>query len=127
MISEDKIKLMTKLAIYEKNIGKEDFEMNKYYKSNYISHKSFDINVGVTIALLIIFLFDFVMKFIENIERMTDFDFLVSLGTKYLSVWFVVIIFYSVITNRVFGKKYDKAKLRIDQYKESLNQLEETN
>lgn len=127
MISEDKIKLMTKLAIYEKNIGKEDFEMNKYYKSNYISHKSFDINVGVTIALLIIFLFDFVMKFIENIERMTDFDFLVSLGTKYLAVWFVVIIFYSVITNRVFGKKYDNAKLRIDQYKESLNQLEETN
>ena len=36
MLNEDKIKLMTKLALYEQGKGKESIKSNKYYKKDYI-------------------------------------------------------------------------------------------
>ena len=31
MLNNDKIRLMTKLAVYESKIGKEDIKLSKYY------------------------------------------------------------------------------------------------
>ena len=36
MISKDKIRLMTDLAIYEKRHEEDVFKINKYYKADYI-------------------------------------------------------------------------------------------
>ena len=37
MISEDKVKLMTSIAILEKREGKHCFSINRYFRSDYIS------------------------------------------------------------------------------------------
>ena len=37
MLDEQKIKLMTKLAFYEKREGKEDFKISEYYRKDYVS------------------------------------------------------------------------------------------
>ena len=37
MLDEQKIKLMTKLAFYEKTQGKEDFKISEYYLNDYTS------------------------------------------------------------------------------------------
>ena len=37
MLDEQKIKLMTKLAFYEKTQGKEDFKISEYYRKDYTS------------------------------------------------------------------------------------------
>ena len=39
MLSEEKIKIMTNLAMFEKNEGNRIFPVNRYFKSDYISSK----------------------------------------------------------------------------------------
>ncbi len=39
MLSEEKIKIMTSLAMFEKHEGKRIFPINRYFKSDYISSK----------------------------------------------------------------------------------------
>ena len=35
MLDERKVKLMTKLAMYEETQGKEDFKISEYYRKDY--------------------------------------------------------------------------------------------
>ncbi len=37
MLDERKVKLMTKLALYEETYGKEDFKISSYYRKDYAS------------------------------------------------------------------------------------------
>ena len=37
MLNENKVKMMTKMAIYEKNEGKKMLRTAKYYKGDYVS------------------------------------------------------------------------------------------
>ena len=37
MLDKEKVKLMTTLAFYEQNEGKEDFKINEYYRKDYVS------------------------------------------------------------------------------------------
>ncbi len=39
MLSEEKIKIMTNLAMFEKKEGNRIFPVNRYFKSDYISSK----------------------------------------------------------------------------------------
>ncbi len=124
MINEEKIKIMTKLASYEEHLGKQDFEVIKRMKSDYVSSKSFTTCIFVTIALLIVFAADFGTKFIDNMATFTsDFD-LVSEGFNYLAIWIFVMVVYSFISGRAYRREYDVAKQRVKVYEQQLNELE---
>lgn len=51
MISEDKVKLMTSIAILEKREGKHCFSINRYFRSDYISKHMIRAFVIYTIAV----------------------------------------------------------------------------
>ena len=53
MINNEKVKLMTKLAIYEKN-NEEDIKLSKYYKVDYVKHNILKTLITVTIAYVCI-------------------------------------------------------------------------
>ena len=36
MLDRGKVKLMTKLALYEQTQGKEDFKISEYYRKDYV-------------------------------------------------------------------------------------------
>ncbi len=38
LVNEQKVRMMTKLAIYESGKGKQDLKLAKYYKSDYIKY-----------------------------------------------------------------------------------------
>ena len=50
MINNEKVKLMTKLAIYEKK-NEEDIKLSKYYKVDYVKHNILKTLITVTIYL----------------------------------------------------------------------------
>ena len=37
MLNENKVKMMTKMAIYEKNEGKRMLKMSRYYKGDFVT------------------------------------------------------------------------------------------
>ena len=53
MLNEDKIKLMTGIAMFEKREGKRIFPVNRYFRSDYISRHMFRSFFSYTICYLL--------------------------------------------------------------------------
>jgi len=122
MANKEKIILMTKLASYENNEGRKDLKVMKRSKGDYISYNSFITCVLASIAVLIVFLADFSSKFIENLARFTDYDFIGD-GIEYLTLWVLIMAVYSFLSGRMYRKEFDEADQRINQYKKDLKEL----
>ena len=54
MLNENKVKMMTKMAIYEKNEGKEMVKTAKYYKSDYVALGVLKSLITTTLAFIMI-------------------------------------------------------------------------
>lgn len=54
MLNENKVKMMTKMAIYEKNNGKKMIRTAKYFKSDYITFGVLTTLITTTIAFIIL-------------------------------------------------------------------------
>ena len=54
MLNEDKVKLMTRMAIYEKRKGKKVMKLTKYFQSDYVSFYMIKTAAAVTMAYLIV-------------------------------------------------------------------------
>ena len=50
MLDERKVKLMTKLAMYEETQGKEDFKISEYYRKDYAGMHTICSVIWVTIG-----------------------------------------------------------------------------
>ena len=55
MINNEKVSLMTKLAIYEEK-NSEDIKLSKYYKSDYIRHNVLKTIISVSFAYVCVLL-----------------------------------------------------------------------
>lgn len=123
MLNREKVKIMTKLAMYEKSTGREDKEIMNYFKVDFISFNNFKTQVGVTIALLLIFGSETASIIMQNLPTITDYDF-IGLGKKYLIIWIGVIILYTIISSLYHRGRYNLAKKRIDDYQSLLHKIE---
>lgn len=123
MLNHEKVRIMTKLAIYEKNKGKEDKSIMEYFKTDYISFKNFKMQIGVTFALIMILGFEFANIVLNNLAKITDYDF-VGLGIKYFSIWLVLMVSYTIISAAYNRMEYSKAEKRIQEYDRLLKNLE---
>ena len=50
MLNREKVELMTKLAFYEQNEGKEDFKINEYYRKDYAGYHTLCSILWVTLG-----------------------------------------------------------------------------
>lgn len=122
-MNKEKVKIMTKLAIYEKNVGKEDFSVNSYFKSNYVSYNNFKTRLGIAFAMLIIFAGDLMRRVSKDLNNILEFDY-VRIGITYLVILVVILIIYTIISTMIYKKRYKKAEIRIGKYKKLLSKLD---
>ena len=54
MVREEDVKLMSKMAIYEKHDGKKEIPMNSFYKRDYVRLNRLKAIVSATIAFALI-------------------------------------------------------------------------
>lgn len=124
LIDEEKIKLMSKLAIYEKNYGNIDGKINGYFKSDYVYIQNWWTRLSVTIAgFFIIGLILFYKIFVEKVD-------IFSINYKVYGIWLgsiivVLLIVYSMLSSYVHEKRYKASEERIRKYLQMLRQLEE--
>ena len=53
MINEEKVRLMTKCAIYEDNKGKEEIPLAGYFKTDYVRYHGLKTMIAVFFAFLV--------------------------------------------------------------------------
>ena len=113
MLDERKVKLMTKLALYEETYGKEDFKISSYYRKDYASlHVIYVCLVGVLL-----------LAGVENIMGNLSNGLIIFLFLIILAGYVGVVIVYCGIASHIYNEKHKKARKRVKRYNHNLIQL----
>lgn len=122
MLNNKKVEAMTKLAIYEKNEGKEDLKMSKYFKTDYVRLHVLKTVVSVTIGYLLVILMIGAYKSEYLINEAVTLNYKL-IGTYILGAYIMLIavsIFGTIIG---YSLKFDSSRKRLGNYYKNLKIL----
>lgn len=124
MVNEEKVKLMAKIAIYEKNQGKQEIPMNEYYKGDYVRIFTLKSVVFSTIAFFVLlaiiaaYKVDYIMSNVIVLDyRRIVISIIVAYAIWTAFYWLFARIFYAV--------RYEKSKSNIIIYNHHLKKIQE--
>lgn len=122
MISEEKVKIMTSLAQYEKKEGTGDLRINRYSCGDYVRMETMKVGVALVVALLL-------LTGIIVIFHMEDVISMMRKGTIAVPAILILICFgiiffcYVKSARRRAEKRYNEAMVRIKAYERQLEKL----
>lgn len=121
MINNDKVSLMTKLAIYE-NKNTEDIKLSKYYKGDYVRHNVLKTIISVTIAYVCILLFILFYNLEEVLAKAFELNY-TMLGIEIFVSYFVLIVIFTLMSFMIYTEKINKSRKSLMEYHRGLKQL----
>ena len=123
MIDVKKVRLMTRISMYENGQGKKDLKMNRCRQRTYISMKVIESILCVTIAYLIVAGL-FSTRYVTMIvtEGFGEFK---NIASALLAIYLILLLLSIVLTYFYHRDKYRKAYQRIVRYDKHLSKLEE--
>lgn len=125
MINPRKVRLMTKLAMYEKREGQEDISNSKYYRSDFVRMKVLNTILAVTLGYLLVML----MVVVYNSEFLLDQALVLNyklIGKKVLGLYLVVLFVNIGITLIGYSVYYARSRERLAKYYKMLGRLKKT-
>ena len=123
VLNENKVKMMTKMAIYEKNEGKKMLRTAKFFKGDYVSLAVLKSTIATTFAFIIVALMVVLCNTESIIRQINSMDY-VALGKKIIVYYVLALIVYAVISGIYSAYQYDKTRSGIKKYVMRLNKLE---
>ncbi|RKW54162.1 MAG: hypothetical protein D8H95_10790 [Lachnospiraceae bacterium] len=121
MLNEEKIRQMTELALLKKKKGEQMFEIDNYFKEDYVGKQMLKSFFVYTFCFILII----VLAVLYNLE-----DLVISVNTVgmysvfYIVIYILGLIAFEMITYRFFSKKYDEAQRGLKMYNDRLNYFE---
>lgn len=122
MVNEEKVRLMTRLAMYEQSTGREDLEKGKYFKSDYVKYNCLKTLVSTTILYVVVVATYIYYNMGELVTQLVEID-LFSVAYKILIAYALVCIFFMVVAWFLYSYRYKKAKPHIIIYNQNLKKL----
>jgi uncharacterized membrane protein len=89
MLNTDKIRLMTKLALYETKEGKEDIRLSKYYKTDYVRYQVIKSILCATFGYALILLLIFIYKTEYIVSNAVTMDYK-AVGAYILGIYIII-------------------------------------
>lgn len=124
MINEERVKNMTRIAIYEKNQGKQQIDMCKYYKSDYVTYHTLQSFIYATIAFCMIGAAVVLLGMESLLEQINTLDYM-ALAKNILILYGLWIGVYFIISLIVYHIRYDRMKPGVKDYYQKLQLLSE--
>ncbi|MBQ3061141.1 MAG: hypothetical protein IJD02_01735 [Lachnospiraceae bacterium] len=121
MINNSKVKLMTKLAVYEKK-HKEDIEISKYSKSDYVRLNLIKNVLSVTVAYILVLVIVGLYQIEYLIANAVTLDYK-SLGVRILGFYAISVIVFVLAGLLISSQRYSKAIKRLNKYLKRLKIL----
>ena len=114
MVNEERIKLMTRMAAYEKDEHKKNKKIVSFFKSDYISMQTLKSIVYTTIAFAIMFglyvLYDFEI-FMKEIYQMDIFEFAKSVIIVYGIFMGIILVITYIVSLYQYNRALQSTKL----------------
>ena len=122
MVNMRKVRLMTKLAIYEKTEGKEDIKLGKYFRRDYVRLKILHNIVAVTLGYLLVLVMVIAYQMEYLIREAVNLDYL-GMGKTILGVYVIVVTVYIMAAMVGYGLYYDYSRKKLAKYFRMLRRL----
>ncbi len=122
MVNMRKVRLMTKLAIYEKKEGKEDIRLGNFFRRDYVRLKNLQNIVIVTIGYLLILGMIGAYRMEYLIKEAVNLDY-IGIGKLILGVYVIIITVYVMVALVGYGLYYDYSRKKLSKYFRMLRLL----
>lgn len=122
MLNNRKVRLMTKLAIYEKEDGKEDTRLGKYYRVDYVRYQMLKTLVAVTFGYLILVLLTIIYNAEYLIAEAVKLDY-AAIGRTMLGIYLVLVLVFVGIAGIGYTVKYNRSRKKLGKYYQMLKRL----
>lgn len=123
MLNEDKIKLMTSIAMFEKKEGKHIFPANRYFRSDYISGRMLRSFFAYTVCFILCVMM-WVLSNMEQLLNTMNLDTVVKEARTGVVLYTAGLILYLIITWHVSSRRYEYARRGMRVYIAKLKRLE---
>lgn len=124
MVREENVKLMSKIAIYEKRDGKKEIPISNFYKSDYVRMNTLKTIVSATVVYGLLLILGIVYKMdyvLANILK-TDYKILLIYILGVYGIWICI---YWLIARILYAKRYEDSRSNIIIYNHNLKKLQE--
>ncbi len=122
MVSEEKVRIMTELARYEKAYKDKDFHIDRYREEDYIRLETIKMSISLTAAFLGIILLIGASQMDRVIMTLRKGQMtVVLLGV--LAVYLILFFVYRSITKKRAIREYQDVEVRIKMYDRHLEEL----
>ena len=122
MLNENKVKVMTKMAMYENRQGAEDKKINMYYKRDYVSFKTLVSAMWMTIGYAVVVALVACIYFDEILKRMSV-DFLIAFIVAIVVLYLAILLLYVIGASQFYKRKYTDARRRLKKFNQNLTRL----
>ena len=122
MLNEERVMLMTRMASYEAGEGRQNMNVGKYFRSDYISMQMLKSVICATISFVICFAIYLIYNFENFMENIYEMD-LVKFAKDVVIIYVIVTVGYALITYLVFSIRYKKARKSLKTYYNNLRKL----
>lgn len=122
MIDENKVRLMTKIAIYEKKEGNRNLMISKYYRSDYVRYNVLKTIIAATVAFWSIIGAYAFIKFDDLLAKVSDVDYF-DVMYKLLGAYVFVCLGFFFFAQIVYSFRYSMAKPGLIKYNVNLKKL----
>ncbi len=124
MIDNRKVRIMTRMSIYEKHEGKEDLKFNRYFKSDYARLQVLKTLISISFAYVVVVMLVVLYKLEYFIDNALVLDY-PSLGKMILGWYIVVLAVYLVGSLVGYSLKYQFSRKRLKKYYSLLRSLKD--
>ena len=123
MLNKDRIRLMTRLAVYEQGEGKEYIPMSRYRRKDYVAVQMIKTYICSTIAFGILSLLKILYEaetWLETLYQMDYQEYAIDILIEYL----IFTVVYQVIAWVIYSRHYQKGQKNLKQYHSRLKKVE---
>ena len=122
MLNEEKIRLMTKVTIYEKNEELSDLALSRFYKEDYVKYCCLKTLVATTLCYWMCIGVYLLLNFEQVLNNLNEMDYF-KVITKLMMGYVVSMAVFYVYGFVVYSYKFMKARPRLLRYNRNLKKL----
>lgn len=122
MLDKKKIRLMSRMAAYDKKNARQDLKISSYYKKDYVSLNTLISILWITLGYIIGAIL-YVLCNVEFLIENLTITKLLLMGAIAVGIYLILLIIYCVCSISFYSSKHHKAKLRAKRYHRDLSRL----
>lgn len=122
MLNEEKIRIMTKLALYEQKEGKKDLPLSKYYRTDYLALKMINSTIAMSLGYIILLATIVLINIEKLLSELVNMD-LAAIGRNILTAYIVLFVVNMLATYFISSYRFKRSRGNLNKYNGDLKNL----